>query len=337
MAGRAGTALPSTATYMTQRSTDDTRASMDVIVNMNARLLQRDPGLLARLRAVAAGRARVHVTRSLPELAETCRTLAAAGTERVALAGGDGSLMAGVTALASVLGNDALPPIAPLPGGTVGTVARNWGIKGDPAVQLAALLAGPTRRLQSPTLRVCATGADGVNTTRIGFIFGTGLVARFFELYYEQGARGYGGAARIVSRVFGESFVGGPTALRVLTPLPCELSVEGRTLAERAWSLVCCSVVRNLGLHMMVSYRAGEDPRRPHLVATPLSARQLGPRLPLVLAGRPLGGAGHVDGLVDRFEVRFAHTGPYVLDGELIGCQKVTVSAGPELTVVTRR
>src|SRR5262249_5352711 len=142
--------------------------------------------------------------------------------------------------------------------------------------------------------------------------------ANFFEVYYADGARGYAGAARIVARVFVESFYGGAYARRVLDPLPCSIEVDGRTLEPSAWSLVCAAVVRDLGIHMRVNYRAGEDPTRVHLVASPLSSAELGPRAPLVLAGKRIGGRGHFDDLVQRFTVRFpAPLGPYVLDGDM--------------------
>src|SRR5262249_60288172 len=127
---------------------------------------------------------------------------------------------------------------------------------------------------------------------------GPGLVAKFFEVCYAEGARGYAGAAGIVARVFVASFYGGAYARRVLDPLPCSIEVDGRALEPSAWSLVCAAVVRDLGIHMRVNYRAGEDPTRVHLVASPLSSRQLAPRAPLVLAGKRVVCAGHFEARV---------------------------------------
>jgi diacylglycerol kinase family enzyme len=255
--------------------------------------------------------------------------------------------MAGITALAAAFGEGALPPVALIPGGTVATVARNWGTRGDPAEILGRILrqirdgaAIPGRTVRRPTLRIRATTGQGVEE-RLGFIFGTGLVAKFFGLYYEDGARGYGAAARIVSRIFIESFYDGAYARRVLDPLPCTITVDGQPLAPRAWSLICAAVVPDLGIGMRVTYRAGEDLTRPHLVASPLPSRQLGPRAPLVLAGRRIGGPGHFDDLVREFEVRFgealeapAAEGLYVLDGDILRARAVQVAAGPAIAVL---
>jgi diacylglycerol kinase family enzyme len=308
---------------------------IDVIVNTTARLYTRTPARIETVRRTCEGTADLHLTASVTELHSVCATIASRGTDLVILSGGDGSFMAGVTALERAFGEARLPKIALLPGGTVATVARNWGFSGDPEAHLAEIL-GRRRSLQTatrPTLRVRSTlGAE--ERSFIGFIFGTGLVAKFFEVYYAEGSLGYAGAARIVARIFAESFFGGAYARRVLEPLPCALFVDGRKLDPTAWSLICAAVIRDLGIHMQVTYRAGEDLHRPHLVASPLPPRALGPRAPLVLAGKRIGGPGHFDDLVREFVIRFDPDGPFVLDGDMLRAEEVRVMAGPSIEVV---
>jgi diacylglycerol kinase (ATP) len=317
---------------------------IDVIVNTSARLYTRSPERLEKARRACRGVAELHLTQSLSELDAACAAIASRGTDLVILSGGDGSFMAGVTALSRALSASGarLPKIALLPGGTVATVARNWGFSGDPEAHLAEILdhRASLRTAVRPTLRVSASPVSSTSPTNerersyIGFIFGTGLVAKFFEVYYAEGAGGYAGSARIVARIFAESFIGGAYARRVLDPLPCSLSVDGRTLEPTAWSLICAAVVRDLGIHMLVTYRAGEDLDRPHLVASPLPSRALGPRAPLVLAGKRIGGPGHFDDLVRELTIRFDPEGPFVLDGDILRAREVRVTAGPAIEVV---
>jgi diacylglycerol kinase (ATP) len=312
---------------------------IDVIVNTTARLHRTRPDLLARMERLARGKAVVHPTASLADLDAAVSAIAARGSDRVVFSGGDGTFMAGVTALGRSFGDATWPEVAFLPGGTVATVARNWASKsaggGDLADRLERLIADPGAPIARPTLRVQAE-RGALREERIGFIFGTGLVAGFFDRYYAEGGRGLAGAARIVARIFAESFWGGAYARSVLDPMPCTIEVEGRTLDPKAFSLVCAAVVKDLGLHMEVTYRAGEDPSRVHLVASPLSAGQLGPRAPLVIAGKCIGGAGHFDDLVRDFAVRFPEgaEGRYVLDGDMLRADVVRVSAGPVLRVI---
>jgi len=312
---------------------------IDLVLNRRARNLAGD-GPIRRALLVAARETGVcvHETTSLEQLEAVARTIAARGSSRVILAGGDGSYMAGVTALARAFGDGALPPLAFAPGGTVGTVARNWcraGRRGGGAREAEAIVraaaaegASPSAEDARPTLRV----TDDRGGDRIGFIFGAGLVASFFDEYYASAAPGYGAAARIVARVFAQSFVGGELARRVLDPVAATLTVDGSVARARAWSLVLASVVRDVGLHMWVTPQAGEALDAFHAVASPLGPRALGPQMPLVLAGKKLRGRGHVDAPRAReLTLRFADEtrGAYVLDGDVVHAREVRVQAGP--------
>lgn len=305
---------------------------VSVIVNRQAQGLRAEGPLLSALAASSRG-ADVHETRSLAELEAAARAVAERGADTVVLAGGDGSYSAGITALARAFGERALPAIALAPGGTVSTVPRNWGMRWG-AVRttralMASVLSGEARTAWRPTLR--ARDASG---ERLGFIFGAGLVARFFREYYASPRRGYAGAAAIVAPIFAGSFVGGALARRVLSPVACTLTLDGERQPATGYSLIAASVVRDLGLHMWVTYRADERDGHLHVVASPLGARALGPQMPRVLAGRKLRGEGHVDALAREVTLEFATRDAWVLDGDLLEAERVTVGAGPKLRIV---
>jgi hypothetical protein len=170
----------------------------------------------------------------------------------------------------------------------------------------------------------------------VGFIFGAGLVSRFFEAYEAHGADGLVTAGRLVARIFAGSFVGARFARTILSPTPCQLAIDGVAARFAEVSLVCASVVKDLGLGMRLLYRAGERHDRFHAVATPLSVGALGPQMPLVMAGRPLLGE-RVDALAAALTLRFPEDsgGAYVLDGDLYRASAVEVVPGPSLTVLS--
>ena len=314
-------------------------ARVELIINRCARHLRADGPLLAALRRPRQG---IHVTesRSLGDLEAIAARLATAPASgvTVVIAGGDGSYMAGLSAFARQGALDgpasiALGGFALAPGGTVSTVARNWGLHGNAAAYATGLLdaiaAGTATRTVRPTLRV-----DDGTAVRVGFIAGSGLVARFFDEYLRAGAGGTTAAARIVARVFAGSFVGGRLARTVLTPMPCTVTTDDGPAPFDRVSLVCASVVRDLGLGMRLLYRAGEETGRFHAVATPLGPGFLGPQMPLVLAGKPLRGP-RVDALTSTLTLSFpAGTGAYVLDGDLFRSDHVTITAGPPITIL---
>lgn len=307
-----------------------------IVQNLRARRLAEDGPLRAAIRAAAGRNACIlHETTSLDALAAAARAIAGDGARAVVLAGGDGTYMAGLTALRRAFGESKLPPIALAPGGTVSTVARNHGMRGPlPAYAARAIdaaCAQPPRVVAVPTIHV----TDDAGGDRIGFIFGAGLVARFFDLYEAGGARGYAGAARIVARIFASSFVAGDTARRVLTPAPARLVVDNEEQPARAYSLIVAAAVKDLGLGMRVTYRAGSDRSRVHLVASALGPRALGPQMPLVLFGRRLRGAMHVDALAREATLDLEDArAPYVLDGDVFHARRIGVRAGPEISLV---
>jgi len=209
---------------------------------------------------------------------------------------------------------------------------------------------------------------DDTHAKRLAFIVGSGLVASFIGIYdasaeasaraLREGApaplasRGGGAlaAARTVGRIFVESFVGGPLAERVLSPMQCNVHVDGEPLPWTASSLVISTVLRNVGLGLDVCYRGDEDAERPHLVVSGLSPRELGPRMFRVLRGTGIVDAHerhrvgahsgeqrlrHFDDLARRFAIDFGpELGRYVVDGDLRLAQSIEVSAGPTVRLL---
>lgn len=311
-----------------------------LILNATAGLFRHVPdelrrSKLAEVETWVSGRAQLCVCETLQDLDNVLEQLDPQRCRWVALAGGDGTFLHGISGLVRRFAFDT-PPIALLPAGTVATGAKNFGLRGPLKSAVRRLLEDPISplpRVSRPTLLVRSAG-----TTQVGFTMGTGLVARFFQHYYDQGAGGIPTAARIFSRVFAGSFLNSAFSRGILDPLPCQISIEGKPCTSSAYSLVVASVFRDLGMGLQVTYRAGEDPNRLHLVASPLPGKQLGPQAPRVLLGRPLRGSGHIDALVQDFELAFPEPGgPYVLDGELLQSQRVQVAPGPRLALLSDR
>ena len=331
------------------------RSRVAVIVNANARRFVEKPSRIDDVRAMSQGRADTIVTRTRAELARAVDRLQGERVDVVVLCGGDGSHSSGASEIHRAYMHSERPILAFAPGGTVGTVARSLEVarRGPMMRALERVIddacAPSPKTIETPTLLVRADD----RAPEIHFIFGTGLVASFFRLYDRRKtidedtpsvAAGKLGAAVIVARIFVESFYGGAYARRVLEPMPMDVDVvrerggAPERLPWRASSLVLASVVRNLGLHMLVPYRACEDPERPHVVVSGLPTRVLGPRMTRVLRGTSIGDPGdpHFDDLCDELALTFpgGERGPFVVDGDLRLARRVSVRAGPRLRIL---
>lgn len=292
------------------------------------------PGCIESIRALVGSRGEVLVTTDPGELERAaCRVMSStAGV--VVLCGGDGTYHAGVTALHRAAPDRPLPPIAFARAGTVSIVARNWGSARDMHSTVRRAL-GP-RDAWKLTERATIAVSESGGATRIGFTFGAGLVASFFEEYDRRGAHGNVAALAIVARLFVGGLRGDTFAKKILAPVPSRIVVDGESHDASAFSLILASVLRDVGLHTLVAYRAGEDPTRPHVVASVLPPRGLALNWPRVVLGKPIADPNGLDRLAREARIEFlGGSGPYVLDGDTFRTEVVTVRAGPTISVVT--
>ena len=130
---------------------------IDVIVNTTARLHRREAPLLDEMRRAPPGVAEVHPTRVLERARRRCaphrgarhRSRGALGRRRQLHGRRDGAR--------ALLRRDRCPRSRSCPGGTVATVARNWGDRGgDPARPARAAPRAPARSPSRRRGRRCA-------------------------------------------------------------------------------------------------------------------------------------------------------------------------------------
>lgn len=299
-----------------------------VILNPNALGVRRAPGLAERLRAVLGDGGEVIVTHTPGELAAAARRLAAGGVDVVAACGGDGTNLSTVTELVRAFGRDHLPTFAILRGGTVNTIAENLGIRGRPDEILGRLVAR-ARAGEVPTVGQDLLEVNGL----YGFLFAALMGARFLEAYYGGLRPGPTWAGLLAARTVASSLVQGRFARWLFAPVDMELVVDGERVPSHPYRLLVASVVRDVGIGMKVTWQAGRQPQRFHLVASGLSTTSMALQLHRVVRGQPLAGAPHLDRLAQRAEVRFAQPQTYTLDGDLFRATTVALAVGPRVWV----
>jgi diacylglycerol kinase (ATP) len=299
-----------------------------VVANPKAGKLRRLPDWLPRLTRAVAGRGRVFAPAEHSELAGCCGEIAQMRPDALVIAGGDGTVMQVLSGLARAYDAEPLPPLVLLPFGTVNTTVTRWVGRGDPWRLLEQFLAERGEMKRRETLHVELDGVAHVAAT-----LGTGLISHFFDEYERAERRGLARAAAIFTQVFFGSMVGSVYASRILAPISGALSIEGSKSSLDAFTLLICSVHRDVGLGLRPTYRAATMPGRIHLVATDLEPRRLGPQAWRVFLGRQLTAPRLVDQLVSGFSLQFTAHSSVILDGERLPARSVEVRAGNDLLV----
>lgn len=308
---------------------------LGVVLNPNAVGIKRNPALAARLRAIAGDAGEVVTTFDMAGLDAAIDRFVSRGCDTIAICGGDGTNLSTLTALVARCGAANLPRVAILRGGTVNTVARNLGIRGQPDALLGrlvnALRGGGPLPIQEHDL--IAVSDDGAPRTRYGFLFAAAMGARFIEAYY-GGPPGAAWAMLMAVRIAGSSLVQGPYASALFAPVEVELTADGERQPITGARLLLASTIPDVGIGMRVMWQAGRDPRRFHLLASAISTTHMALQLPRVLSGRPLSGSPHVDRPAAEATMAFRKPEVWTLDGELYRAQELSVRVGPRLRIV---
>ncbi len=297
-----------------------------MLVNPQAGLTKADSRGLER---VLAGRGFVAEAGSPEELRRFVGEVYREGIGVVCVCGGDGTLGRLATALVGDPAPGDIPAIAPIGGGTMNTIARSLGLGTTmPAAALEQLLRGGTRvkRVARCTIRVDAEGAE----SRLGFMFGAGVPARFLRLY-EQGDRlGALRAARVLVELVGSASIGGSAVRELFAPVAGEVAIDGVDTGLGRISMVYAAVIDDIGLGFRPTPRAPFESARFEILAADARPADLIKALPRLRFGDGIGGDPWVDVCAESAAVRLQDPMEYMIDGDVEPpVRKLRLSTGP--------
>lgn len=293
--------------------------AVGLIVNARSHTVARRG---ATLTAVAAllGAERYPEAADFATLERDIARLAAAGVTRLIVEGGDGTLLAVLSAALSPAAGFGRPPeFGVLAGGSTNLAARLLGLRARAPAALARRIAGPAGDAVVHQRALCVAG-PGLAPPEVGFVLSTGSLARAMgytqRAFHRQGRRGSLAVAGAIAR-----FVAAPGAFRdtdgapVLRPSRLRAEGGGAMLdGDHAFSLM--TPLPRLSLGLAPFWGEGDGAIAMTHAGWPVGGFRRA--MLKVLAGRAGAGlAAH--GLTswrgDRFEID--HDGPVMIDGEL--------------------
>lgn len=293
------------------------------------------PSLSDALREAVRTRGRVFEPEDPETLARAAEDCLALGPAAVAVNGGDGTLHMVLTALEAAGGGAPLPPILPLCGGTMNTVARGAGIVGRPVPLLKRLVADLDR---GEPLDLADRQAMRIDGGQLGFLFGIGLIARYLERYYEGGTPTPLKAAKVFAHLVGSALIGGPVAREATRPFAGPITTDGDRWPEVGRIGVALGTVPDIGLGFRPFAGVEDRPGEMRAIGLGCNAFDLARLLPLAWRGEPMVHPLNEDRWCSTLVLEDDQPIPYMVDGDLHHAgTRLEVEAGPRVRFVRPR
>lgn len=303
-----------------------------LIANPRSRANLKDPSRPRKLGYLIGAQGTGEATQSIDDLYRVCEEFKKERIDILGISGGDGTLHHTLTAMIKTYGEEPLPYVAILRGGTMNTVANSLDIAGNPP-QLLYELVDKHRRgiweqlpvVERPLLRV---------GDQYGFIFGNGVIYNFLKEYYGTGHPSPMVAAQLIAGVAASSIIGGSLGKKVYRRIKVQVEADGVTWAQQDFMAIAASVVEQAGLGFRPFYRCAEKPGSFALLGIHTNAFGFVSELPRMHRGKPMRRDKVVDAVAARVVFRSLDGNPldYIIDGDTYeGPAELVLETGPTL------
>ena len=304
-----------------------------LITNPRSRANKRDPSKPRKLGYLIGSHGVAEATQSLDDLYRVSEEFKKERIDILGISGGDGTLHHTLTALIKTYGEEPLPLVAILRGGTMNTIANSLNIRGD-TPQLLFELVDKYRcgKMQSfdvferPLLQI---------GDKFGFIFGTGIIYNFLHEYYATGNPSPPVAAQVLGRIIASAMVEGELSKRVYRRFHARIVADGDEWARQDFTTVAASVVDQIGLGFKPFYRCNDRPGYFALVGIHTSALGFVFDLPRIHMGKPMRRDKVIDAIAKEATFYSDDKIEYIIDGDAYEqAKELTLRTGPRLRFI---
>ena len=305
-------------------------AGIGVILNPHSKRYKKNPSMMKQIGFIVGEKGAFEPTVDLQDVHRVAEQFKEKNIDILALTGGDGTNHRTLTTFINVYGDQPLPKIALLKGGTLNTVAHSCGIRGTPEKILSNLL---YKYHQDEPFRMTGIGLMKVNGD-YGFIWGCGVIYRFMEAYYNRGAPSPWSAGWTLTRSIVSALRNGPFASRMFRRFDASVAVNGKKWAFRNYSAIYAGSVAELGLNFRVFHYA-RTPGKFHTIGFSLPPRHVLPYVPFMFLGKESGSPDLLEESADEMHVEVAEPISYTIDGDMYPpASRFHITPGPRLQVI---
>ncbi|MBA2664466.1 MAG: diacylglycerol kinase [Bradymonadaceae bacterium] len=313
-------------------------AGIGIITNPHSRRNRRHPERMRRLGYMLGRNDTYELTNRIEDVALVAERFKQSGIEILALNGGDGTNHVTLTTFIQVYGDEPLPKVALLRGGTMNTVSNGVGISGTPPRLLANLVEKYYTGQAFETSRRDTLRVTDETGERYGFIFGNGLVANFLEMYYATGNPSPTTAAVLLAKAVATLPMGGEINDRLFRPFTARVELDKDTWESRDYTSVLAATVDQIGLGFRPFIRCQERDGAFHLLGIISRPLELALQLPRIRFGLPVAEDKMRSAVTSRAIFRSEEPISYTIDGDMHTAQSglVTLEAGPGIDIIIK-
>jgi len=311
-------------------------SGIGLVINPRAGANRRDPTAAARLARRLGDNGVVAMPRSLDELSRAAEDFRRQKIDVLGIAGGDGTNYVTLTHFHEVYGDDPLPTVAFLRGGTMNTVANSLGLpRGLPDGLLDRLV---RRYLDTPRLKVVEQRTMNIEG-KLGFLWGVGVMPAYLREYYATGEPSPWVAAKTLARGIGSTVINGAMIRRMTEPVWAEVKLaDGEVWPMQPYLCVGAGTIADIGLGFKPYHLAGQRPGTFHMQGITCSALDFVLDLPRIHRALPLRDGKATDRTTARAVVRSRSSSiSYMIDGDLLEHPRpeLTIQLGPVVRIAT--
>lgn len=306
-------------------------AGIGIVLNPHSKQNRMRPEQMRKIAFIVGDKAACAQTQDFDHLERVAQEFKDRDIDILGISGGDGTNHKTLTTFIQVYGDRPLPKIAFLKDGTMNIIASSCGVRGSSERIIANLIYKYHEDVPFETMTLRPMNVNG----HYGFIFGCGMIYRFMDTFYQQGALSPWLAAKILARTVGSGLVNGRFACKLFEKFDAEVWVDGKKWPFQNYSSVFAGAVSQLGLNFKAFYLVEKYPGCFHSIGISLLPRTVIRHLPCAFLGKPSKTPGLLEEPAKELVIKVAEPIMFTVDGDKYGpVSEIKVTMGPEITVI---
>lgn len=308
-------------------------SGIGIITNPHSKLNKQKPHRTALLGYILGEHGRIELTESLSELESVARKFKESSVEILAINGGDGTISRTLTAFVKVYGQQLLPKIALLRGGTMNVLASNLGLKGTSASILYRIIEAYSTETPMTTITLASLEIED----HIGFLFADGIGFNILKKFYKHKSNALG-ALWLVLRISCSTLWRGQLFRELIVSRPISLEPEPGPKLSHDSLMVMASTIQRIPFRFKLFPKAGSGLTSGlQFLSIYCKPEDILWYLPRYLFNRREGySKSMVNFVCERLSIYYNENYTYTVDGELFTAKSnpIQIRSGPKFEFI---